>query len=292
MVILEKITEMKRQGLPTNQIIQNLKEQGVSPKEINEALSQSEIKSEISSNVFPEAPQQNVPSNLPPNQNSIQPGQATQPTDSNSQMQPSIGQPTNQPSIQQSPQQPIQQPPSPQLEPPPFDYQRPESGVISDFQQPYQQSTQDVSQYSEYDPNYSQADAYSQDAYYPDSYQGSDIETINDIASQIVEEKTKNIKKEIEAVKRFRKDTEEKVNHSNDRLEKIEKTLEELQLAIIKKIGEYGEDVKSLSKEMKATQDSFSKIINPLTDKARKSKSKTTSKKSKKSKDSFEDYLR
>ena len=38
MAALDQIMEMKNQGLQTNQIIQSLKQQGISPKEINEAL--------------------------------------------------------------------------------------------------------------------------------------------------------------------------------------------------------------------------------------------------------------
>ena len=45
--MMESISQMKNQGMPTGQIIQSLKEQGYSPKEINEALSQSDIKSEV-----------------------------------------------------------------------------------------------------------------------------------------------------------------------------------------------------------------------------------------------------
>ena len=45
MAVLELLSQMKSKGMSTAQMIQSLKEQGFSPKEINEALSQSEIKS-------------------------------------------------------------------------------------------------------------------------------------------------------------------------------------------------------------------------------------------------------
>ena len=41
-------------------------------------------------------------------------------------------------------------------------------------------------------------------------------------------------------------------------------------MAIIGKIGDYGKDIQNISKEMHATQDSFSKILNPLADTIRK----------------------
>ena len=44
MGVLEQITQMKNQGIPDQEIVSNLQEQGVSPREINDALSQSQIK--------------------------------------------------------------------------------------------------------------------------------------------------------------------------------------------------------------------------------------------------------
>ena len=64
-------------------------------------------------------------------------------------------------------------------------------------------------------------------------------------------------------------------------------------MAIIRKIGDYGEDIENLSKEIRATQDSFGKIINPLAEKAKEEKNKEPSKNTKTKKDdSFENYLR
>jgi hypothetical protein len=47
MAVIDTISQLKNQGVPTGKIIQSLKEQGYSPKEINEALSQSEIKTAL-----------------------------------------------------------------------------------------------------------------------------------------------------------------------------------------------------------------------------------------------------
>ncbi len=48
MGILEQITQMKNQGIPDEKIVSGLQEQGVSPREINDALSQAQIKSAVS----------------------------------------------------------------------------------------------------------------------------------------------------------------------------------------------------------------------------------------------------
>ncbi|MEK6914834.1 MAG: hypothetical protein AABW83_04240 [Nanoarchaeota archaeon] len=145
-----------------------------------------------------------------------------------------------------------------------------------------------------------QTQEYSQENYeynYPEYQQSSgvNIETINDISSQIVEEKIKNFQKEFSDFKNFKRESQNKIEEIDKRLSKIEDKFEQLQMAIIRKIGDYGEDIENLSKEIIATQDSFGKIINPLTEKAKEQKSKEPEKarttKTKKD-DSFEDYLR
>ena len=271
MVILDKITELKKRGISTSQIIQNLKEQGISPREINEALSQSDIKSEIET----EEQKENV---FPGTNESIQ--QFPEQSDF-TEMQPSIG------SRQYQQTQGVEE------------YQ-PETQTESEYQP---QETQN--QYSSYQ-QYQNPDQYQYQEYQPPN--ATDIETINDLASQILEEKTKNFKKELFLLTKFKKESEEKIKQIDVRLTKIENNFEELQIAIIKKIGGYGEDIKNISNEMHSTQESFSKILNPLTDKFRrveeseetkmpkkekfKTKFKTKQTLSKEPKNSFEDYLR
>lgn len=48
MGVLDSIVQMRRQGIPDEEIISQLREQGFSPKEINDALSHSEIKDAVS----------------------------------------------------------------------------------------------------------------------------------------------------------------------------------------------------------------------------------------------------
>lgn len=56
MGILEQVMQMKNQGFPEDQIISSLQEQGHSPREIDEALSRSQIKSAVDSD-FETTPQ-------------------------------------------------------------------------------------------------------------------------------------------------------------------------------------------------------------------------------------------
>jgi len=48
MGVLDTVVQMKRQGYPDDEIISQLRQQGLSPKEINDALNQSQIKSAVS----------------------------------------------------------------------------------------------------------------------------------------------------------------------------------------------------------------------------------------------------
>lgn len=114
-------------------------------------------------------------------------------------------------------------------------------------------------------------------AYYPEysaqaypEYQASqsfDIETINEMIEQAVEEKNDVLKKQISSFTKFKEDAGIEIDRLSSRLQKIENTINEMQMAILKKIGDYGNDIHSIAHEMRATQDSFSKIINPLMDK-------------------------
>ena len=172
----------------------------------------------------------------------------------------------------------------------------------------YAESGQAPMSYEQYPQQESQG--YAPAGEYQQPSQSMDVETMNDIAEQIVEEKTSRLKKEISEFTKFREEMASDFEKLNQRLAKIENVFNELQIAILKKIGEYGEDIKNISKEMSATQDSFSKMINPITDNIRKSQksanentisparqkkeadNETEKSQSKNSKSNFEDYLR
>ena len=243
--------QMKQQGIPEAQIIQTLQQQGISPNEINEALSQSNIKTELTPGTEPSIPgatipaQQAIPQPIAPAQIPQQPV----PPSPMQGMQPSMA--TEQPPVTQQPIQEMQATQEYYPAPSPTD------------QMPY---------YDEYQPQ-----------------QSSDIETINDIAEQIVEEKTSKLKRQITEVTRFKDELILEIEKINQRLTRIEDTFNQLQMAILGKIGEYGDDIKNISTEMQATQDSFSKMINPVIDKKRKTR---PSPKTKKGSNDIENYLR
>lgn len=249
MAALEQVMQLKEQGYSEQDIVQYLKDQGVSPKEIYDALGQSTIKSELNresaynQGTFPASANQQI-GNGDYNTSS-------QPIPMDYSMQPSMMNPKEQ-----------QMPEASQEQYPGYQYQQPQQG--------YQD-------------------------YYPE-YQSSDVETITEIAEQLFEEKNEKLQKQISSLTAFKEETLAEIERINQRLEKIENNFNNLQASIIKRIGEYGEDIKSIAKEMHANQESFSKMLNPIIDNAREVQEEeiTESSKPKKTKKSadFEDYLR
>jgi len=286
MATLERVMQMKEQGVPETQIIRDLKDQGITPREINEALSQSKIKSEVNSRPPIARPTdaritQTAPREIDPTQMQ----QSIMPTEEREGISPS-----QIPGINTSQQM------NPPMPPQTFE---PEQQIPS---QQYQETFEAPQE--QYLP-----EQYPQENYYPEyqSPQAADIETINDIAEQIVEEKNAKLKKQISSFTRFKEEISSEIKKINQRLERMENVFNELQVAILGKIGGYGEDIKNIAKEMHATQDSFSKIIDPLTDNMRelqeisespksepekKQSNSNKRKRTKSSRDGFESYLR
>lgn len=269
MAVLEKVTQLKEQGATEPQIIESLKQEGISPKEINEALSQSKIKSMINTRQG-EIPQPEEPQEM---------FQIPEMQPQNTPMQPNMV-PTNY-SQEEYNQQPLFQ----------QQFQR---------QPPMQQQFQQLETYKQPQEQYAPQEYYEE--YAPQ--QPSSIETINDIAEQIVEEKNIELKKQISSFTEFKDTLSLEVERINEKITRMENVFNELQIAILKKIGEYGEGIQNINKEMHMTQDSFSKILDPLTDNIRemqritgsnttkKPTPKTKSNSNKKDKANFEDYLR
>lgn len=219
MALLEKIGEMKQAGLSENQIINYLKEEGFSPREIAEAINQSKIKSAVA---------------LP---------QESQEDYNNDQMQPSIMQAQEQQTTQ------INQ----------YSQANQQQSYLP--QQNYAQEVQDPNQYPAYTEQQYAYPNSSQEAYAP---QGIDIETIRDIAKQEIDESLKKIRSQIEVLGKDKTNMSFELQNLDNRLTKIESIIQELQTAIIRRIGEYGESITNISDELKATQNSFSKLINPI----------------------------
>ncbi len=198
MAALERVKEMQRQGIPDEAIAQRLAEEGVSPREINDSMFQSKVKSAV------------APS--PPGAEEM-------------------------------------------------------TGSIMQQEQPQQMQQQGQEQYQE---QYAQA----QQAYAPEQYQYQQpsSEMTTEIVDSLISEKLGDMSKKLLILDEARKSSEVKLSSINERLKKVENIIDELHAAIIKRMGEYGENIKGISSEIRGMQDNFSKVINPLVDKSRAAK--------------------
>ena len=137
----------------------------------------------------------------------------------------------------------------------------------------------------EYSTNSYGAQQYDSPSYSDDSSQyysqNANSETISEVAEQIFDQKIGKIKNELSKVDDFKSETDNKINLLKDRIKRIEGIIDTLQDSIIRKIGEYGQNIQDLGSDLKMTQDSFSKVISPLVQKAKSRSVKRVRKKKK-----------
>ena len=77
------------------------------------------------------------------------------------------------------------------------------------------------------------------------------------------------LRQQVEISTRISLELKTQIQLIESRLSKTEIIIQELQSAIIRKMGEYGEAISGISQEIQETQKSFSKMINPVLDKKR-----------------------
>jgi len=132
---------------------------------------------------------------------------------------------------------------------------------------PAQQAQEEVYEYPSTGEAYQEQ--YQQAQYAPAQ---TDTEMIAEIAEQVANEKFEKIQSQISEALRFKIETEGRISNINERLRRIEMIIDRLQSAILGKIGEYGKDISELKQEISATQESFSKVLEPITGKTKEEK--------------------
>ncbi len=239
---------MRQNGMSEQEIVQTLRGKGASQQDIENALSQTQIKEAI---LFPSEdsamPQMPIPDeeSIPaPSGFSAQGG--TFPGEENGEMQPGIMNQEPYPFEEQ--EMPVPSPSAAgEVIPSPGDYSQ---GVGGDGGGTYGAETYPQETYPQqqgYDYNYQQQ--------YPQG--GVSADTISEIAEQVVSEKLMNIREKIEKATDLKTMAETKLFNLDERLQKIEKIIDRLQLSILQKIGEYTGNISDLKKEVIETQKSF-----------------------------------
>ncbi len=234
MSTLDSVTQMQQRGITDTDIITSLRNQGVSPQEINDALNQAKVKSAVYDN----------PASGGSNTEGMQQSIMQDPSqDFSSQITQ-----TTQTQSMQNPEMYLPQPQYPQQAAQQQQYQQ---------QIPQQQIPQEEPQYypeTQYQDNY----------YQPQ--QTMDTDTITEIAEQIVSEKFSQFEKKTGDLVSFRNDIQERIKNLDDRLRRIESSIDKLQHAVIGKIGEFGDNTEAIHKDLDNLHNTVSKLMNPLID--------------------------
>ena len=243
---LDQVTQMKGEGVPENEIINKLQEQGVSPKAINDAMDQFKIKDAVSRPVPEEGMEPSVV------------GEGTQPAGNSARAQETGGGIPNdefyipQPRTSHQKNQPPTQEYQEDVNPPP----------TQEYQESYEQ---------DYGGGYGGQTGYSEEYYPKEGYEqdygggyGGGTDTMIEIAEQVFAEKIRKIHKQLEDLNEFKTLAETKLTNATSRLKRIEETIDKLQIAILEKVGSYGRGLDSIKKEMSMMQETFSKTLPAL----------------------------
>lgn len=101
---------------------------------------------------------------------------------------------------------------------------------------------------------------YQYPAYEP--YTGNiSSDVVNEIAEQIIVEKLSPLKEKIERALDFKNIIDTKVDYIDDRLKRLERVIDRLQLSILQKVGDYLTNVEDIKTELQETQKTFKSLL-------------------------------
>ena len=105
-----------------------------------------------------------------------------------------------------------------------------------------------------------------QDSYPEYSNYGSSssfsADTISEIAEQAVVEKLSSMRNEMDAILDTKSLLDSKINSLDERLKRLEKMIDRIQLSVLQRVGEYVSNVEDIKREMVETQKSFKSLLN------------------------------
>src|SRR3989338_2611025 len=236
MAPIDIIKQMQAEGKSEQEIIASLHDQNVPEEEITNALTQIKIKQAVAET--PEHLIEEEKETERPKTASFQGMQASM-----------MSQPKSPPEEQEAP--PETPAPIPQANQTP---QAPQYQEQS-FQQSYQQNFQ---------PQYP---AYQEQQYQQPSEISLSSDTISEIAEQVVMEKIQSLRKELEKSVDSRTLVQSRIEFIDERLKRIEKIIDRLQLSILQKVGEYTTNIEDIKHELIETQKTFKAMAPPFTPK-------------------------
>lgn len=247
MTALEQVMQMKREGKNEGEIIAALKAQNVPPMQISDALNQSKIKEAITDS----NPTEGMMPSIMENEEYSLPPKPTQTTNTETEYKP-IPEPQPPQSMQYSQNQYTQQPQQGYAQQEQYAPQ-PQEQFYDPYSQPQQGYAQDTFS------DFSQPQEYYGQDEYGGQYMGT-TDTIIEVAEQVFQEKIKKISTEMKKLTEFRTIFEQKVENLSNRLERMEKYFDKMQLEILGKVSEYGKGLDYMQKELKMVEDSLGKF--------------------------------
>lgn len=128
-------------------------------------------------------------------------------------------------------------------------------------------SPQQSTQY--YPQEQTQEEYYPQQGNYENSYSESGVENMIEISEQVFYEKMRPLQKQIEELIELKSLIKTKIENLEERLRRMEKVFDQMQISIIEKVGNYGKGLETLKKELEMVEDSFSKVVDKATDKTK-----------------------
>lgn len=93
------------------------------------------------------------------------------------------------------------------------------------------------------------------------SYEGMSSDVMAEISEQVVSEKLSFIQDKLERAINFKTIAETKLFSMEERLQRIEKIIDRLQLSLLQKVGEFVSDVRATKRELEENRKSFKALL-------------------------------
>lgn len=234
---VDEVSKLYQMGMDDSAVIRRLSEEGYTPVQISDALNQAKIKQQIAGSQAPGSlsplPPLLPPSKAPPLK--ALPAMPALPQAPQMQQMPALPPPAPKPEI------PI---PKPSAVPPsPMPPAAAKPAPAEEMAYPYAYPT-----YEE------------QAAPQPQI----ETEAIEEIAEEIVNEKWREIKSKISDVVEWKAYAEKRLDSVDERIKRLESSIDRLQAALLTKVNEYGRSIKDLGAEMNSLEGALGKILSPL----------------------------
>ncbi|MBS3076967.1 hypothetical protein J4233_01715 [Candidatus Pacearchaeota archaeon] len=287
MTVMDEVVRMQSQGMNQDQIASQLRARGMPEQEVANVISQSQIKQAVAGagsaeqNLLGQGPSMNTSFDqtnpMPPNQF---PGEQQAPSPfgdyvgqfgTQSQTQNQQGQ---NPQTQNDSYAGFGSPPSPgqesygaysaQAGDPYGAYGEgvtPETGEYAGMQPSMLSQGAESGEYAQVGGGGQGAvqEPYGAEAYpaYQPYQEAMSSDMITEISEQVVNERLSSLHDKIEKIIDMRTIVEANMTNLNDRLKRMEKIVDQMQVSILKKVGEYMTDIQDVKNELEETQKSF-----------------------------------